>query len=94
VNTNIVDSYRNRPKELGEPIPPSPESDQQLAIMRNLLNSGFSPSDVAQQIFDAIRDDQFWVFPAQEQILAALKERLTTILEQRNPVVPKYSQIL
>lgn len=63
VQTKILDAERNRPAELqNEPDrKPSPERKLILAAFQQAVQAGLSPGQVADRVFDAIRDEQFFV---------------------------------
>ena len=91
INTRIMDSARNR---LGDARhdPPTPEASAlgasiELAL-REGISQGYAPSQVAEKVFEAIRDEKFYVFAAQPEILAAVKLRLDEVGAQKNPVTP------
>ena len=56
-------------------------------MVRGMLENGFPPDEVARQVFEAVRDDKFYIFPAQDYMLEAVKNRMTGIIEQRNPTL-------
>ncbi len=88
INTAILDAERNRPAELGGPTDRAalrPELQQFAAGFEAALRAGYEPEEVARQVFEAIRDDKFYIFPAQEGVLASVRERMEGIIEQRNP---------
>ena len=67
VNTAIVDSQRNRPKELLNPeIPVDPEImkiwEKRGEEIRKVFSKGMSPSLVAEIVFNAIEDEIFYIF--------------------------------
>jgi NAD(P)-dependent dehydrogenase (short-subunit alcohol dehydrogenase family) len=85
VNTRINESDRNRPASLpGRPEPP------QAAAMREqmgqLLASGLDPAQVARLVFDAVRDERFYVLPHQD-FKAFVRRRMEDILEERTPTL-------
>ncbi len=87
VNTRIMDSERNRPPELqNEPLagPPGPEQAAVVQSMRDAAQAGLSPRQVADQVFDAIRKEQFYILTHPEYN-AMIQQRMENILEQRNP---------
>jgi NAD(P)-dependent dehydrogenase (short-subunit alcohol dehydrogenase family) len=91
INTRIMDSARNRQ---GDPKhdPPTPEASAlgasiELAL-REGVKQGFAPSVVAEKVFEAIRDERFYVFAAQPEIFAAVEQRLDEVRAQKNPVTP------
>jgi len=61
VNTRIADSERNRPAGLGPPGPVTAAQQATADSIRQLLASAMAPAEVAQQVFDAIRQDQFYI---------------------------------
>jgi NAD(P)-dependent dehydrogenase (short-subunit alcohol dehydrogenase family) len=90
VRTNILDAERNRPEEFGPATDPASlpaEAQPFVAMVRGMLETGYPPDEVARQVFEAVRDDRFYIFPAQDYMLDAVKTRMTGIIEQRNPVV-------
>lgn len=91
INTSILDAERNRPPELGHTDLGSqrPELQQFAATFEAALKAGYEPSEVARQVFNAVRDDQFYIFPAQENVLESVKTRMEDIIEQRNPTMPR-----
>ena len=90
INTAILDSERNRPPEFGPPTDKSvlrPEVQQWSENFETALKAGYEPEEVARQVFEAIRDDRFYIFPAQESILGSVRTRMQDIIEQRNPTL-------
>jgi NAD(P)-dependent dehydrogenase (short-subunit alcohol dehydrogenase family) len=91
VNTNILDSERNRPAELATPgAAPVALSAQQQALhdaVRGFLEHGFQPGEVAAQVVDAIRGEQFYIVPVQPEIEAGVALRLEDIRLRRNPTM-------
>jgi len=85
VRTQIVDSERTRPSELAN-VAPASESQQGFREMaRALVNAGIPPSEVAERVSNAIRDERFYVFPHPE-MLGMVRERVEGVLAERNPV--------
>ena len=90
IKTAILDSERNRPPEFGPPTDLSaqrPELQQFSAMFTAALSQGYEPEEVARQVFEAVRDDRFYVFPAQQNVLESVATRMTDIMEQRNPTL-------
>ena len=58
---------------------------QAQALVRNLLQSGLSPSDVADRVLDAIREEQLYILTHPE-MSEIVRQRFDNILAQRNPV--------
>jgi NAD(P)-dependent dehydrogenase (short-subunit alcohol dehydrogenase family) len=91
VRTRIMDSARNRPGEPAGDPPKEWAGEGGLAVVRALregVDSGYDPADVALQVFEAIRDERFYVLPAQDEIKQALRQRLDEIGAERNPAPP------
>lgn len=65
VDTGIVDSNRNRPKELKNPSKGNrnwDEINKRLEITRNVYRNSMSPDLVADMVFNAIENDIFYIF--------------------------------
>lgn len=91
VNTQILDSARNRPAELAQPVAAEVAlSAQQQALhdaVRGFLENGLQPSEVAARVVDAIRGEQFYIVPVQPDIEAAVALRLEDMRLRRNPTM-------
>jgi NAD(P)-dependent dehydrogenase (short-subunit alcohol dehydrogenase family) len=87
VNTNIYDAERNRPVELAKTVDAIPEAQREVmeTTVRNFLKSGLDPSKIADQVFEAIREDKLYIIthPEMDYIV---KERFDKILARENPV--------
>ncbi len=87
VNTRIIDSDRNRPPELQNPPVSGPISPELVAVfqgMRQAALAGMSPQEVADDVFKAIRAEQFYILTHPE-FNPAVQKRMEDILQQRNP---------
>src|SRR5262249_39717325 len=60
VNTNILDSARNRPTALAETVEALPGRDELEQMARNLLAGGLAPERVAALVVEAVRNDRFY----------------------------------
>jgi NAD(P)-dependent dehydrogenase (short-subunit alcohol dehydrogenase family) len=85
VNTRINEAERNRPPELAPP----PQADPSMAemgrqLLDGLLQSGLQPSEVASRVFDAIREERFYILTHPE-MTPMIQQRMEDILEGRNP---------
>jgi len=86
VRTAILDSERNRPAHLAA----SQEGGATTAaglpeeLVRQLIASGLEPTQVAQKVFEAIRDEKFWILTHPEA-KHRIRDRMEAILEDRNP---------
>ena len=53
-------------------------------LVRQLIASGLEPTQVAQKVFEAIRDEKFWILTHPEA-KHLISDRMEAILEDRNP---------
>jgi len=87
VPTGIADSGRNRPSALKV----RRKSAGDLALDANLkkaVQSGkLSAADVAQRVYEAVRDERFYVL-THPRIKASIQWRMQDILAERNPANP------
>lgn len=87
VDTRLADAERNRPAALANAAsrPPDPKGDAAGEMVRNFLKTGKSPAEIADQVFEAIRDDRLYIIthPDMDYII---KERFDHILAHENPV--------
>ena len=91
VNTRIIDAERNRPQALAN-VPQeqhtSPETaamaEMVIQVMRQLAQAGLPPAQVAEMVFDAIRQETFYILthPTTKQ---AVQLRMEAILQERMP---------
>jgi len=72
VNTNIIDSERNRDAASAAQHVQTPTGDQFWSMLTEALAEGMDPDDVGPMIVEAIRDDKFWVLthPSMAEIVA------------------------
>ncbi len=89
IRTAILDAGRNRPPELGRTdlSAQRPELQAFNEMFTAALSAGYEPEEVARQVFEAVRDDRFYIFPAQDNILESVRIRMEDIIEQRNPTM-------
>ncbi len=88
VKTNIVDVERNRPGELtgGERDQQvDPDREEIIERLRQGVQSGMSPREVADILFQAIQKEQLYILTHSEWN-AEIQTRIENILGQRNPV--------
>jgi NAD(P)-dependent dehydrogenase (short-subunit alcohol dehydrogenase family) len=85
VNTNIADAERNRPKELAGTVRVTDQRQEVVSeIVRNFLKNGRSPTEIADQVFEAVRDDHLYIITHPEMDVV-FKERFDNIVNRRNP---------
>lgn len=91
VNTNILESARNRPESLQAPgateVAMTPQRQAMMDTIRGYLHNGLQPDEVAAQVVEAIRSDRFYIVPVQPDIEAAVALRLEDIRLRRNPTM-------
>lgn len=87
VKTRIVDAERNRPEEyLNDPddVQFSPGARAAAEFVRQSVETGIPPAQVADQVFDAIRAEQFYILTHPETKLW-VKRRADRIVQGRKP---------
>jgi len=88
VRTNIVNVERNRPAELrNESIPMSPEMQAGSAEFKAVMDAAMPPSQVAEVVFNAIRQEQFYILSHPEWI-EVIQLRTESLLRMENPRNP------
>jgi len=80
VKTRIGESGRNRPTGGSSPA----ALDEFSVMVRGLIEQGVSPESIADKVFEAIQEEQFWILTHPE-FDAAIRERVEGMLERRNP---------
>ena len=88
VPTGISQSGRNRPGEFANDAPLT--KSQQIGQARSnraVSSCKVSAVQVAQFVFDAIRDDRFYIY-SHPHALGSVRTRFDDILESRNPTDP------
>ncbi len=79
VDTQIVDSARNRPAASAREHQGSPEEEGFLEGSRQQLSSqGLAPEAVADLVVQAVREPRFWILPHPEY-LDALRQRVESM---------------
>ena len=89
VPTGISHSHRNRPSDLQ--VPKGKPTQSQLigqAMSEKAVSNGkVSASEVAQKVFDAVAENQFYIY-SHPKALASVQTRMEDVLQQRNPSDP------
>jgi NAD(P)-dependent dehydrogenase (short-subunit alcohol dehydrogenase family) len=83
VQTAIADSDRNRPQAL-QNADAAPRAEAMEQIVRQALATGLPPSQVAQDVLDAIREERFYI-QTHPQFASHIRERMEDILQNRVP---------
>jgi len=89
VNTNILSSMRNRPRNLRDDDEPVAYTSMADLIKASGLKDMplTEPEEVAEACLAGIRAGQFWILPASEANDAQLRNRMEGILARANPVL-------
>jgi NAD(P)-dependent dehydrogenase (short-subunit alcohol dehydrogenase family) len=93
ISTNIPAFERNRPSDLPddaalEDIPPAVQ--QRIDYVRGMIESGYPASQVADAVFEGIRERRLYVIPAQDIIKQGIKARLDNVANERNPEIRRF----
>ncbi len=88
VKTNIMNAERNRPVELqNEPVEIPPQVQAYLDFLNAGVEAGMSPLQVADQVFEAIKEEKFYILTHPEW-LPVIKLRVDNLLRVENPQNP------
>jgi short-subunit dehydrogenase len=87
VDTQILESARNRPEKLtpAGTVEPTVQQQAWMDAVRGFLKIGFQPEEIAARVLDAIKTDTFYVLPVQPDIADLVALRLEDIRQRRNP---------
>ena len=92
IRTAILDAERNRPAAFGPPTDPALFSEKTRAWaagFREAIDAGLDPAVVADAVHDAVRQDRFYIVPAQPEYLQRIQTRMADIAALRNPTLPE-----
>ena len=88
VPTGIIASDRNRPAEMADGAAPTKSQLIGRAMGERAVARGkVSAAQVAQFVFDAVREDRFYVY-SHPNALGAVQQRIDDIVNHRNPSDP------
>ncbi len=90
VRTNIATSERNRPAELREEeAADAAQVDMAREVMAGMIDNGMDPDAVAERVFQAVRDEQFWVLTHDDDDMwmRAVNARLDSARDRTNPAI-------
>jgi NAD(P)-dependent dehydrogenase (short-subunit alcohol dehydrogenase family) len=85
INTNIMTSSRNRPERYADRGTPGSAARAWSEALAAGLSTGYPPSEVAEQVFQGIREQRFYIVPSQPDVTARVTARAEDILALRNP---------
>lgn len=84
VNTRIHESDRNRPSGPMEVDESNQAAIQFQEMVGQMLKKGLTPEEVAQMVFDAVKEEKFYILP-HAHWKYIIEARMQDILEDRNP---------
>ena len=87
VPTGISQSHRNRPEDVPSGAITSSQRAAQIMSDKAVNSGKITAAEVAEKTFNAIRDQQFYIF-SHEGALAGVQTRMEDIMLQRNPSDP------
>jgi hypothetical protein len=88
VRTNIADAERNRPEALrNEPVSLTPAMQAGLTAFKAALDASMPPLQVADAVFEAINNEQFYVLP-EPGWTEAIQLRMDKLVRMENPESP------
>jgi len=87
IRTSILDCYRNRPAEFGtQTVEEATTVPSVLAAYEKVIEAGFPPQFVAEQVFHAIWHEKLYIHTTSE-FHELIRQRAEDIVGQRNPVL-------
>jgi NAD(P)-dependent dehydrogenase (short-subunit alcohol dehydrogenase family) len=84
VNTRILEAARNRPEHLPTTEPLRPAYGARWEAFRQAVQAGMPPVQVADAVFKALREDQFYILTHPES-KERVRTRMEDILQERSP---------
>jgi NAD(P)-dependent dehydrogenase (short-subunit alcohol dehydrogenase family) len=88
VRTNIINAEHNRPARLkNEPIEMTPEMRAGLNFFKAAIEAAMPPLQVADIVFDAIKNEQFYILTHPEW-MEVIQMRIENLLRRENPRNP------
>jgi len=63
------------------------EDEQLIQSLRQVMQTGMDPKEVTNKVFDAIRDEKFYILTHPE-LNDGIRRRMEDILQERNPTLP------
>ena len=91
VNTRICDAERNRPIELrndSRTLSINPADEAVLQASRQAAQQGMSPDQVADSVFQAIRNEQLYIFTHPETKAWVCSQMEHMLAEHNPPIAP------
>ena len=93
IKTKITDCERNRPRSLknrsGEGLNlDDPNIKALIEYYKQAIENGMAPTQVADIVFNAIKEKKFYILPNLELAKPMIHIRMEDILQERNPTNP------
>jgi NAD(P)-dependent dehydrogenase (short-subunit alcohol dehydrogenase family) len=87
VNTQIMEAARNRPAAIQNASrEDSSTLKRQRETLRQSTQAGTSPEGIAEQVFQAVKEERFYILPHPE-LKQRIQTRMEDILQERNPAM-------
>jgi NAD(P)-dependent dehydrogenase (short-subunit alcohol dehydrogenase family) len=86
VKTRIMDCARNRPERLAATAPMGPVEAAGWETLRQQMQTATPPAQVADAVFQAIREERFYILTHPEG-KDWIRTRMEDILQERNPTL-------
>jgi NAD(P)-dependent dehydrogenase (short-subunit alcohol dehydrogenase family) len=87
VRTRIADSDRNRPATAEPRLEPSPAAHPILDMVRERIERGMEPAQVADKVVDAVRNSRFYVLTHPE-MNDEIRRRADEVVSGAQPSIP------
>ena len=89
VKTRILNSRRNRPDELKDSSRKTQSGRKHAAPyvkkIRQAIKTGMPPKEVANHVFDAIQNEDFYIITHPSETIPLVQHRMEGILNQKSP---------
>jgi NAD(P)-dependent dehydrogenase (short-subunit alcohol dehydrogenase family) len=86
VDTQLMDSERNRPAELTNDLEETPTVEAFKDTVRGLMAVGLTPEAIADHVVNAIRAEKLYVL-THPDMKEAIRTRMENVLQETNPVL-------
>ncbi|MBL8150238.1 MAG: SDR family NAD(P)-dependent oxidoreductase [Blastocatellia bacterium] len=87
VKTQILDSARNRPANIENPLQMSAEEQKRYQAWSQALQNSMPPEKIADAVMQAVREEKFYILTHQK-MKPMIEARMQEILQERNPTDP------
>ncbi len=91
IDTNILETERNRPAKLKNPPGAgamdmsTPPAQEMLRNIKEIFKKGMKPHEVADIVFNGIKEKRFYILPNAEIFKPSIQARLDDVSRERNP---------